>query len=84
MAYAFWNVGIRHVGSAQTAVYVNLSPVIAVVASYFLLSEPIRLTHVLGGALILGGLWVMRRARRAGGPDAERSSTGRSQRPFQL
>ncbi len=63
VAYVLWNVGIRYVGSAQTAIYVNLSPVIAVVTSYFWLGESIRLTHVLGGALILGGLWVMRLAR---------------------
>lgn len=63
VAYALWNVGIRHVGSAQTAIYVNLSPVIAVIVSYFWLGEDIRATHVVGGGLILGGLWVMRRAR---------------------
>ena len=65
LAYAFWNVGIRHVGPAQTAIYTNLAPVIAVIASYFWLNEAIQSSHVVGGALILGGLWVMRLSRRS-------------------
>lgn len=66
VAYALWNVGIRRVGSAQTAIYTNLAPVIAVIAGYLWLNETIRLPHVAGGVLILGGLWVMRRSRRLG------------------
>ncbi len=63
IAYALWNVGIRHVGAAQTAIYVNLAPIIAVGSGYLWLGESVGPVHMVGGALILGGLWVMRRAR---------------------
>ena len=68
VAYALWNVGIRHVGAAQTAIYVNLAPIIAVVSGYFWLGESVGPIHIVGGALILGGLWVMRRARNSRQP----------------
>lgn len=61
VAVALWNVGIRHTGTAQTAAWGNLTPFVALVCSVLLLDEPITLVQVLGGALILTGLAVMRR-----------------------
>ncbi len=63
IAYMIWNSAVRRVGASHTAVFGNLVPFISLTAAYFLLQEPIALTQLLGGALIIGGLLLMRRAR---------------------
>lgn len=64
IAYAFWNVGVRLVGPSQAAVYNNLVPVVALASGALLLGERVTPFQLLGGALIIGGLMLMRRARR--------------------
>ena len=63
LAYYLWNVAVRHVGPSQTAAASNLVPFVALVAAFLLLGEPIAFPQVAGGALIVGGLFVMRRYR---------------------
>jgi drug/metabolite transporter (DMT)-like permease len=63
LAYYLWNLAVRRVGPSQTAAFSNLVPFVALVAAFFLLDEPITLTQVLGGTLIVGGLVLMRRDR---------------------
>lgn len=64
LAYALWNVGVRAVGPSQAAIFNNLVPVVALVSGVLLLGETVTLYQVFGGALILTGLGLMRRARR--------------------
>ncbi|WP_397547865.1 DMT family transporter [Rhodothermus marinus] len=64
LTVAFWNHAIRHVGPSHTAAFGNLVPVVALVAGYLMLGEPITPAQLLGGAGIIGGLLLMRRARR--------------------
>lgn len=63
LAYVLWNVGIRHVGSARTAAYLYLIPVVALVVAYITLGETVGLIQLLGGALVIAGLAWMRSAR---------------------
>lgn len=65
IAYALWNAGVRGVGPSQAAIYNNLVPVVALASGALLLGERVTLYQVLGGALIIGGLMLMRRARGA-------------------
>lgn len=64
IAYALWNAGVRGVGPSQAAIYNNLVPVVALASGALLLGERVTLYQLLGGALIIGGLMLMRRARR--------------------
>lgn len=64
LAYALWNTGVRGVGPSQAAIYNNLVPVVALASGALLLGERVTLYQLLGGALIIGGLMLMRRARR--------------------
>lgn len=68
ISYWLWNLGIRHVGPAQTSVYTYLVPLIAIALGFLWLGEPISGQQLVGGGLILGGLVVMRRARGYGRP----------------
>jgi len=63
IAYALWNLGIKLVGPSHAAAFQNAAPVIALVASWLTLSEPVLATQLIGGPLIIGGLVVMRRYR---------------------
>lgn len=63
LAIALWNSAIRAVGASHTAAYNNLVPFAALLASYLILGEPITWVQVAGGAMIVGGLVLMRRAR---------------------
>lgn len=60
LAYAMWNVGIRKIGPTHTTIYVNLVPVIALFTSYLWLGEVVNTTQIIGGAVTLGGLWLVR------------------------
>jgi drug/metabolite transporter (DMT)-like permease len=64
IAYALWNAAVQRVGPSATAIYNNLVPVVALASGAVLIGERVTPYQVLGGALILGGLFLMRRARR--------------------
>jgi drug/metabolite transporter (DMT)-like permease len=63
-AYAWWNVAVRSLGPSQTSATGNLVPVIALIFGALLLGETIKPAQIVGGALILSGLFTMRRSRR--------------------
>ncbi len=65
LAIALWNNAVHVVGASNTAVFGNLVPLLALAFSYVLLGENIYLAQIVGGALVIGGLLVMRRARLA-------------------
>ena len=64
LAYALWNTAVQRVGPSQTAIYNNLVPVVALASGVVLIGESVTVYQLMGGALILGGLFLMRRARR--------------------
>jgi drug/metabolite transporter (DMT)-like permease len=64
IAYGLWNIAVQRVGPSATAIYNNLVPVVALASGVVLIGERVTLYQLLGGALILGGLLLMRRARR--------------------
>ena len=63
LMFVLWNQGIRRVGSSSTAVYYYLVPVVALIAGAILLGEPITVVQLAGGALIIGGLVLVRRSK---------------------
>ena len=63
-----WFRSIQQIGPAKATLAANLQPFVAAVLAVFLLSEPLSLLQVLGGALIAAGILVAR--RRAPAPQA--------------
>jgi drug/metabolite transporter (DMT)-like permease len=61
-AYAIWNGAVRRIGPSRTALYSNLVPFAGVAAGAVLLDEAVVLLQVAGGALVVLGLVVVRRA----------------------
>jgi len=64
IAVVFWNNSVRKLGASHTAAFGNLVPLVALFSSYFMLGNEIVPAQLIGGTLIIGGLVLMRWARR--------------------
>jgi drug/metabolite transporter (DMT)-like permease len=74
VAYVIWNRSVQLVGPSRTAVYMCITPLIAVAGAAIMLGERPRPLQAVGAVLILGGVLLVR--GRAGGLDTGRL-TGR-------
>lgn len=63
VAYALWNAGVRRVGASYASVYQNVVTLVAVVGGWIFLAEEMFLAQILGGALTIVGLVLMRQGR---------------------
>jgi drug/metabolite transporter (DMT)-like permease len=68
IAYQFWNYGIKHRGVTTVSAYSLGIPVLGGVFAWLWLDESLGGIKLLGGALVLVGLIVMRRGRTAPKP----------------
>ena len=62
LAYIIWNSGVSKVGGARTAVYSNLSPVIAAIFAWLTLGEAITTFMIVGAAMIFLGIYLTRKS----------------------
>lgn len=65
LALAMWSYGVKHAGAAHAAMIQNMTPIVAMAAAWVWLGESINSTQALGGGMIIGGLFIMRRSRQA-------------------
>ena len=59
-------VGLRRVGPSDASIIMNLEPVLTVVFSVLLLGENFGWGQGIGGAIILGGLYILHRGESVG------------------
>lgn len=64
LAYAFWNYGVKMLGTSHAAVYQNLVPFFALITSWLLIGEVPGWMQLIGGTIILTGLFIMRKNRK--------------------
>jgi drug/metabolite transporter (DMT)-like permease len=62
IAYLLWYRGVQRIGNSRTAVYSNLVPVTALITAWIWLGEVPTAAQLSGAAVILGGIWLARRA----------------------
>jgi drug/metabolite transporter (DMT)-like permease len=60
--------GVRRIGPARTSVFINLVPVFAVALGVLLLGEALELSMLAGGALVIGGIFLLNRPQPRRGP----------------
>lgn len=53
IAYYLYIYAMDHLGVSTTSLFLNLLPVVTVIASYFILGERINLYQMIGGALVI-------------------------------
>ncbi|HJS73399.1 MAG TPA: DMT family transporter, partial [Vicinamibacteria bacterium] len=63
-AYCLWFFAVGRIGPTQTAIYSNLTPVAATIVAYLALDEPLGRRKLLGAAVILLGIYLVRRQKR--------------------
>lgn len=61
VAFVWFYEGVRAIGPARTAVFINLVPVAAVALGVLLLGEPLELSMLTGGALVILGVFIINR-----------------------
>ncbi len=69
LCFVLWNYAVLHLGPVATNNYVYMVPLVTIFTSSLTLREPVTLFSVLGGGLILGGVYLSQRPgkkRRAG------------------
>jgi drug/metabolite transporter (DMT)-like permease len=62
LAYIAWYDALQALSAAQTGVFLYLEPLVAVLVAALILTEPITWASLLGGAVILLGVWLVNRA----------------------
>lgn len=63
LAYAAWHYGVSQLGASHAAVYQNAVTLVAVLGGWIWVGEQPLLTQIIGGGLIIAGLFLMRRGR---------------------
>ena len=61
IAYIFWYDALKSIPASQVGVFLYLEPLIAVILAAYLLGENIYLASLIGGILILVGVWRVNR-----------------------
>jgi drug/metabolite transporter (DMT)-like permease len=65
LGYVFWNRAVAEVGPSVAGIFMHLMPVFVSLLAWIFLGERIMLFHVVGIALILAGIALTTRGRRA-------------------
>ncbi|HEX6925737.1 MAG TPA: DMT family transporter [Longimicrobiaceae bacterium] len=60
LAYLVWYNSVGKIGSSRTAIFSNLTPVMALAAGAIWLGEELTLLSLLGAALVIGGVMMVR------------------------
>jgi drug/metabolite transporter (DMT)-like permease len=62
LAFILYYQGIKSIGPAKTAIFINLVPIWAMILSTVVLGERITLPLVLGAAMVIGGVFLTSRS----------------------
>lgn len=63
IAYSAYVYLVAHMAPARAGTYSYLNPIVALFLGWLILSEPVTPRLLVGGAVILSGLWLVRRSR---------------------
>jgi drug/metabolite transporter (DMT)-like permease len=61
LAYIFWFDGLQAISASQAGVFLYIEPLVSLVAAALILGEIITLSALLGGGLIIFGVWLVNR-----------------------
>jgi drug/metabolite transporter (DMT)-like permease len=59
LAYIAWYDALQALSTAETGVFLYIEPLIAMVVAFFVLGEPITIASLIGGGVILFGVWLV-------------------------
>ncbi len=59
LAYWFWTEALRRKPAAKVGAYIYLEPLSTMAVAPFVLNESITVFHILGGGLVILGVWLV-------------------------
>lgn len=62
LAYIWWYDALHRLPASQAGALLYLEPLVAMAVAAIVLGEPVRIAMILGGAVILTGVWLVNRA----------------------
>ena len=62
LAYTFWYDGLQAIPASHAGAFLYIEPLVSLLVAAVLLDETITAMALLGGVLILGGVWMVNRA----------------------
>lgn len=68
LSFAWYYEGIKAIGASRAGVFINLVPVAAIVMGVLILGESVTWTLAIGGAMVIGGVWLTNRPARPARP----------------
>jgi drug/metabolite transporter (DMT)-like permease len=69
LAYIIWSYGVRKIGSTRTAIYSNVTPIVAIVVAWLALGESPTLGQLAGAVVIFAGVYLVRHGMIAIAPE---------------
>jgi drug/metabolite transporter (DMT)-like permease len=63
VCYVIWYAGVQRLGGARTAVFSNITPLVAIIAAWLWRGEPLHPVYLVGAVLIAGGVLLARFSR---------------------
>ncbi len=60
LAYLIWSYGVRRIGSTRTAIYSNITPIVALLVAWLALGESPTLGQLAGAVVIFAGIYLVR------------------------
>jgi drug/metabolite transporter (DMT)-like permease len=64
MAYLLYNASLRHLDASEVGVYTNLIPIVGVLTGVIVLGEPLSTRAIIGGLVVMAGVWITSRSER--------------------
>jgi drug/metabolite transporter (DMT)-like permease len=74
LAYLIWNQGVRKIGSTRTALYANITPIVAMLIAWPALGETPMPGQIFGAVVIFAGQYLVRRGMTTLAPASETTS----------
>jgi drug/metabolite transporter (DMT)-like permease len=62
LAYLLYNAALKHMDASHVGVYTNLIPIVGVLSGVIVLGEPLSMRAVIGGCVVLAGVWLTGRS----------------------
>ena len=61
IGFVWYYEGIRQIGPMRAGLFINFVPVSAIILAYFVLSEPVTLSLIIGAGLVITGVYLTNR-----------------------
>jgi drug/metabolite transporter (DMT)-like permease len=65
LAYIAWYDALQVVPASQVGAFLYIEPLVAVIVAWFILGEPLLVSSLIGGMIILIGIWLVQRSKES-------------------